>query len=204
MFARITREWQEITPLRLIWRVFVLVFLVALAGFGIWTLSPLFYNRTVNETFPISQSQPATTSQSATQPMAQSATGASASTSSAPSEDGVVGKGSFSGADSFHQAEGAAAIYRLADGKLVLRLEDFRVTNGPDLFIALSGHPRPRTGGEVHDGGYEQLLRLKANQGNQNYELPEGIDVRGVRSVVIYCRTFRVVFGSAEIVPQAS
>lgn len=43
------------------------------------------------------------------------------------------------------------------------------------------------------------LEELKGNIGDQNYELPEGVDL-GVHSrVVIYCKAFSVVFGSADL-----
>jgi hypothetical protein len=45
---------------------------------------------------------------------------------------------------------------------------------------------------------------LKANQGNQNYELPADLDPGAFRSVVIYCKAFSVVFSTAELVEQAA
>jgi hypothetical protein len=80
-----------------------------------------------------------------------------------------------------------------------LRLEDFNAKNGPDLFVGLSGHAMPRSSDEVHQSGYLELARLKANQGNQNYELPADFDLSQYKSVVIYCRAFNVVFSSAEL-----
>jgi len=40
---------------------------------------------------------------------------------------------------------------------------------------------------------------LKANNGNQNYELPEGIDLEKYDKVLVWCQMFSVLFGSAEI-----
>lgn len=62
-----------------------------------------------------------------------------------PRADGTttpLASGAFTRVDALHAGEGVAAISRDADGQLVLRLEGFSVTNGPDLFVALSGHPR--------------------------------------------------------------
>jgi hypothetical protein len=111
----------------------------------------------------------------------------------------ALSSGSFTRVDAIHAAEGTATIYRLEDGKLVLRLENFKSTNGPDLFVGLSGHPMPRSKSEVHDQGYVQIAPLKGNQGNQNYELPADIDLSAFKSVVIYCRAFNVVFSTAEL-----
>ena len=57
-----------------------------------------------------------------------------------------VASGQFRVVDGIHKGEGTAAIVRLADGQWVLRLDDdFRVTNGPDLYVYLSGATAPRT-----------------------------------------------------------
>lgn len=96
-----------------------------------------------------------------------------------------------------HKAAGMATIYRLEDGKRVLRLEDFAATNGPDLFVTLHPGANP----EQEEGEYLQLEALKGNQGNQNYELPAEIDLSKYRSVVIWCRSFNVVFGYATLHP---
>ena len=73
--------------------------------------------------------------------------------------------GSFAGAgDGVHNAEGVAKVIYLEDASDVLRLEDFRVTNGPDLYVYLA------TDKQASD--FVDLGRLKANSGNQNYDIP--------------------------------
>jgi hypothetical protein len=106
--------------------------------------------------------------------------------------------GMFGEIDAIHKGSGIAEIVSLPDGQRVLRLRDFQVTNGPDLYVYLSGHPAPRTGRDVHDGGAE-LGRLRGNVGNQQYELPPDIELAGIRSAVIYCKAFNVVFSTAEL-----
>jgi hypothetical protein len=105
--------------------------------------------------------------------------------------------GSFPG----DTASGKATIYRLDDGSQVLRLEDFATTNGPDLFVVLSGSANPDAEG-VKTGGFLQLARLKGNQGNQNYELPADIDLSQYKSAVVWCRAFNIVFGYATLQAQ--
>jgi hypothetical protein len=106
--------------------------------------------------------------------------------------------GTFGEIDTIHKGSGTAEIASLPDGQRVLRLRDFQVTNGPDLYVYLSGHPAPHTGSDVHDGGAE-LGRLRGNIGNQQYEIPADIELAGIRSAVIYCKAFSVVFSSAEL-----
>jgi hypothetical protein len=114
-----------------------------------------------------------------------------------PDEPQVVASGSFIDIDPIHGAVGTATIYQLPDGSHVLRFEDFRSKNGPDLHVYLSTEaPKSTFAGlgadEVHLGS------LKGNVGNQNYEIPADVDVSQYQSVVIYCRPFHVVFSSAE------
>lgn len=100
-------------------------------------------------------------------------------------------EGTFQGAgDGFHNAEGLARIIAGNEGK-ILRLEDFKATNGPDLYVYLSS--------DASAGEYVSLGRLKANTGNQNYEIPEGTDLSKYGTVLIWCQQFSVLFGSAEL-----
>jgi hypothetical protein len=41
--------------------------------------------------------------------------------------------------------------------------------------------------------------KLKANNGNQNYDITEGTDLSKYDTVLIWCRPFSVLFGSAEL-----
>ena len=104
----------------------------------------------------------------------------------------VVRTGSFIGVgDGIHNAEGMAKVIPLEDGTNILRLENLRVTNGPDLYVYLS--PDKDASDIVNVG------KLKANNGNQNYDIPEGTDLSKYITVLIWCRPFSVLFGSAEL-----
>ena len=110
-------------------------------------------------------------------------------------------RGSFGKVDAIHTGEGQATFYRLPDGTAILRLENFKVTNGPDLYVYLSGHPAPRTRAQLHQAPDVELGVLKGNVGDQNYELPADLDLAGVKSVVVYCKRFATVFSTAELRP---
>ena len=100
--------------------------------------------------------------------------------------------GSFIGAgDGFHNAEGLAMIIPLEDGSTILRLENFKSTNGPNVHVYLS---TDKTASNFIDLG-----RLKANNGNQNYNIPKGTDLAKYSMVLIWCKDFSVLFGSAEL-----
>lgn len=111
----------------------------------------------------------------------------------------VLGSGEFGTVDAIHKGSGTATIHQLPDGRRILRLEGFSVTNGPDLYVYLSGHPAPRSSGQVHEGAGVEIARLKGNVGDQNYELPAALDLTDIRSVVIYCKRFTTVFSTATL-----
>jgi hypothetical protein len=136
-----------------------------------WYLaSPLFLTQTVSESAPAARAQ------------------------------SRLAAGRFGVVDGIHKGEGAATLVRLPDGQIVLRLEDdFRVTNGPDLYVYLSGSAAPRTSAELHEPAAFEVAQLKGNVGGQNYALPEGLDLSKFRSVVIYCRRFTTVFSTAQL-----
>ena len=107
--------------------------------------------------------------------------------------------GNFRDQDSFHKGSGQATIYRGPDGSHLLRLEDFEVTNGPDLHIILSPHRDPKSQSDLKQPGYVDIGKLKGNIGNQNYSIPNSVDVAIQGSVVIYCKPFHVIFSVAPL-----
>jgi hypothetical protein len=96
--------------------------------------------------------------------------------------------------DGIHNAEGLAKVIRLDDASMILRLENFKATNGPDLYVYLA------TDNSASD--FVNLGRLKGNIGNQNYDILEGTDFSKYDTVLIWCQAFSVLFGSAKLEPQ--
>lgn len=121
--------------------------------------------------------------------------GTSNNTSSSPSREGSmqnITEGKFIGAgDGIHNAEGVAKIIPVQEGSKVLRLENLKVTNGPDLYVYLA------TDKSASD--FVDLGRLKGNIGNQNYDIPVDTDLTRYDTVLIWCKLFSVLFGSAVI-----
>lgn len=111
-----------------------------------------------------------------------------------------VARGSFRRISAVHWAEGEAIIYQLPDNSKVLRFEGFQVANGPDLRVVLSASAEPLTGEEMRLNNLDlELGRLRGNIGSQNYQIPAQVDLSQYNSVVIYCRSFGVIFSSAPI-----
>jgi hypothetical protein len=167
---------------------------------GVYAASPLFINTTIDEPLPVADDN-----MMEDKPMEDSAM-ADKGDVMMEKEDGMMAdkgegammglSGSFAGAgDGIHNAEGVAKVIYL-DGNDVLRLEDLRVTNGPDLYVYLA------TDKQASD--FVDLGRLKANNGSQNYDIPEGTDLSRYDTVLVWCKSFSVLFGSAELTSAMS
>lgn len=175
----------------------------------LWLLaSPLFLGRSVDEEFPFTVAAviPSDmTRAEAEAKMKEAAAREARAEEAMPDGAGptLVALGEFDEIDLVHKGQGKAEVFRLADGKHLLRLEEFRVTNGPNLFVVLSGHSRPTNPGELRQGAYLELAPLKGSTGNQNYELPAGFEAARFKSVVIYCKAFSVLFSRAALRPGA-
>lgn len=101
-----------------------------------------------------------------------------------------VGQGTFEGLAG-HSAEGTASLVMI-DGAFFVRLEnDFRVTNGPDLFVGFGKN------GEYDKNA--QIAPLKGNEGGQNYAVPSEINAAQYNEVWIWCRAFSVPFAKAQL-----
>ena len=185
--------------------VIAVVVLVPVLAFAVWLVAPLFFDRTVEEEFPFAASAqiPADmTMEEAETTMSTMAKVDSEMTEPMGKEmaEAVALKtGEFMDADSFHKGSGTATVYSLPEGGHVLRLENFRVTNGPDLRVIVTPSGSPDSREAVHEPGYLELGKLKGNIGNQNYPFPEGADPSDANAVVIYCKPFSVIFSVAEL-----
>ena len=116
--------------------------------------------------------------------------------SDAPSGNIELATGEFE--TQAHASSGRAAVVLLANGSRVLTFENLDTDNGPDLRVYLVNGPA-----ENDDlGEFIDLGGLKGNRGNQQYEIPDDIDVGGFTTVSIWCRAFSVGFAKAELLPS--
>ena len=100
-----------------------------------------------------------------------------------------------------HPTSGRASIYQMPDGKRYLRLTDFTTSNGPDVHVVLAQSGDQNLTKDLVKGKLTsvELGPLKANQGDQNYDLPDSADPNRYDAVVIYCERFHAVFGVAKL-----
>lgn len=186
---------------------------------GIYTISPLFINTEINEPFPIQLSSESSIGFEKFMAMTENEKLDPAKNMTVKEKDMIIRMaadeqdttineimtininqstqnidliGDFMGVnDGIHNAEGKAKILRLSDGSQILRREVFRSTNGPDVHLYLAI--------DTLASDFIDLGRLKANIGNQNYQIPVDTDFNKYKYVLIWCQPFSVLFGSAQL-----
>jgi electron transfer DM13 len=103
-----------------------------------------------------------------------------------------------------HETKGMAAIYKLPDGKRVLRFSGFETSNGPDVHVYLVAATDAKDDNTVKKSGFIDLGSIKGNIGDQNYELPAGVDLDTYRAVTVWCKRFGVNFATAPLASAKS
>ena len=165
---------------------------VAVFAFGMWWFTPwrLFTDDPVDEAFPA-----ATAERMGSVAEPDSMTGEIPEPRSSFAE---VAEGEFIGLE--HDSRGRAIVLETADGERFLRFEDFETSNGPDLLVYLSSKaPSGPDDWHGYDADFVDLGPLKGNIGNQNYEIPSGVDLEKYSTAVVWCRRFEVGFAAATL-----
>lgn len=181
----------------------VLTAVIAFLAFGVFGVHTLFIDDEVAEANPFEVSAEATpTTEAAADAPAdapveddeamEEETPAEEPVEEAPADEApvvmTVTTGTF--VDGDHPTSGDGIT--ISDGtQTFLRFENFETDNGPDLNVYLRNSEDP--------DDYIDLGDLSGNIGDQNYELPEGIDLDRYDFVDIWCVRFGVSFGSAQL-----
>lgn len=149
---------------------------IVVLAFGYYTLSPLFIQKTVDEKAPVPlREEPASISMEK-------------EVSSTPT---AVPKKLFpiTGTKG-HPASGTVRIIKTED-RDIIRYENFKTINGPDIYVYLAKDLKAKD--------FVSLGRVKATEGNINYDIPENIQVKDYKYVLVWCKAFGVLFNWAEI-----
>jgi hypothetical protein len=171
----------------------VLAAALAVGGPLTWYLaSPIWIRTTLVEAGPTAAPAIASTPAPSVAPSAPTAPPTSEpSTVPAPFAPTTVASGRFAGTDEFHFGRGTASIVEVEPGRYHLRLEDFSVRNGPDLYVYLS------TAADDYADDALEVGLLKATDGSFGYDLPAGTDPSRFRSAIIWCKQFSHLFAVA-------
>ncbi|GAB4469741.1 MAG: hypothetical protein Kow00124_05200 [Anaerolineae bacterium] len=111
----------------------------------------------------------------------------------------VTHAGDFVTLDTMRRAEGTASVYRIGESRLVLRLDPFSVSSGPDLHVLLSQKEEPRTSADALLPTYLDLGPLERITGAQNYEIPADTSFTQYKSVVIYSMSLNIIYSTATL-----
>jgi hypothetical protein len=98
-----------------------------------------------------------------------------------------------------HPTAGTATIYQMGDGSRVLRLTNFRTSNGPDVHVYMVAADDAKDAATVEKAGFVDLGVIKGNIGDQNYTLSSDLNLAKYRAVSIWCKRFSVNFGAAAL-----
>ncbi|MEU3725779.1 DM13 domain-containing protein [Streptomyces sp. NPDC031705] len=166
---------------------------VAVLGAGLYWFQPwkLWQDDRVSEAPPTAR---------AAAPDASSPAQAPTGPPPAPAGPQTLARGSLISHE--HATTGTVELIRLPDGSRTLRLANLDTSNGPDLRVWLTDAPVKEGAdgwGVFDDGKHLSLGKLKGNKGDQNYEIPAGVNVADYTSVTIWCDRFNVSFGAAEL-----
>jgi len=154
--------------------IIVAAVVIAIAAWAAFRPERLFVNAKVNETFPAAQ---------------------------ASTQAQQLATGNFH--SNAHETAGTASIHQLADGSRVLRLTNFKTSNGPDVHVYLVASNDVADNATVNSAGFVDLGSLKGNIGDQNYDVPASVDLTKYRSTTIWCNRFKVNFGTAPLASGA-
>lgn len=89
-----------------------------------------------------------------------------------------------------HPASGSVLVLQ-SGTETILRYENFKTINGPDLKVYLSTN--------LKASEFVDLGILKATEGSVNYTIPAGTDLQKYHYALVWCEQFGVLFNSADL-----
>jgi len=148
-------------------KIILIIVIVALVVIGIYYGRFFFTKKTINEELPGNIS----------------------------GQNQTIASGSFVDIDFLHKGSGSAKILQDEEGYRLLRFENFKVTNGPDLYVYLTRNSKPTNLKSL--GEFINLGRLKGTEGSQNYDLKGAAE--DYKTIVIWCQQFGALFSFATL-----
>lgn len=92
-----------------------------------------------------------------------------------------------------HKASGKVEVVT-ANGKSQLRLgNDFSMERGPDVYVVLS------PAAAMAKSGTTRLGKVKRFSGAQTFDIPAGTDLSAATHVVLWCKKYNVLMGTAAL-----
>jgi hypothetical protein len=97
------------------------------------------------------------------------------------------------------KARGSVSVYKLANGRVALRFENFYTTGSPGLEVWLSSSRMPKSTLESRDARHYNAGSLRSTLGSYNQMLPKAASLDRVNSIIIWCPTVTIAFGAAAL-----
>jgi hypothetical protein len=98
-----------------------------------------------------------------------------------------------------HKGVGQAEILQKANGKFVLRLNNFRTTEKPNLEVYLISAPDALENETVKRSEIFSLGKLQTADGEQEYSLPDGFNIYQYNAVTVWNTKYAVNYTTAPL-----
>jgi len=124
-----------------------------------------------------------------------------------PDEKETLLQGTFihpNPSDPLHWGAGSVSLYRHPSGHEIFLEHDFEVGPGPDYYVYITSASDIISKEDFQQAKTVELGKLKSFSGSQVYPVPFGIAEEEMRSVVIWCKTFRMLISSANLEKSVS
>lgn len=104
--------------------------------------------------------------------------------------------------DPLHWGKGSVSVYQSDRHHEVLLEPDFEVGPGPDYYLYLSSGEHIQYNDAFHRSEHIQIGRLKSFSGSQVFQINHESEIRQYKSIVVWCRTFKMLITSADLTFQ--
>lgn len=114
----------------------------------------------------------------------------------------VIAKGTFvdhSPNDPIHWGKGGLKIYKGADVKELYLEPNFQVGPGPAFYVYLSESANIDSNTAFKKAKTAEISPLKSFKGSQVYAIPPNINMKKIKAVVVWCRSFGQLITSSNL-----
>ena len=95
--------------------------------------------------------------------------------------------------------EGHARIVAISGERVIVFDDNFKTKDGPDLKVVLSPLPFDKITGKNAMKDARVISLLKATSGGQRYTIPADIDLSAMKSLLVHCEKYSVLWGGAPL-----
>lgn len=117
-----------------------------------------------------------------------------------PADATILLTGTFTILDPVRGAQGKVTIFRLIDDSVIMRFDDFRVTNAPNLVVFLSANEAPKDPTDLGGVASEWLAgELSGTDGAQQFVIPRELRLEPYRTVVVVSESLGMIYSVAKL-----